>query len=76
MTAAEGRPTGGLHGRVRTTSKAWSERVPTITLAGQNWDWLEGVHGRTFRTARAAQCQAQLHLHHQAGIAGGKDGSE
>ena len=36
------------------------------TWLGQNWDWLEGVHGRTFVLQRAAKGQAELRLPHRS----------
>lgn len=41
---------------------------------GQNWDWLEGVHGRTFVLRQRRQGKPALVCLTEAGIAGGKMG--
>jgi isopenicillin-N N-acyltransferase-like protein len=44
------------------------------TWLGQNWDWLEGVHGRTFVLRARRKAQPSFVCLTEAGIAGGKMG--
>jgi isopenicillin-N N-acyltransferase like protein len=44
------------------------------TWLGQNWDWLEGVHGRTFVLRARRQDKPSFVCLTEAGIAGGKMG--
>ena len=44
------------------------------TWLGQNWDWLEGVHGRTFVLQARRKAQPSFICLTEAGIAGGKMG--
>ena len=44
------------------------------TWLGQNWDWLEGVHGRTFVLRARRTAQPSFVCLTEAGIAGGKMG--
>jgi len=44
------------------------------TWLGQNWDWLEGVHGRTFVLCARRKDKPNLVCLTEAGIAGGKMG--
>jgi isopenicillin-N N-acyltransferase-like protein len=44
------------------------------TWLGQNWDWLEGVHGRTFVLHARRATQPSFVCLTEAGIAGGKMG--
>jgi isopenicillin-N N-acyltransferase like protein len=44
------------------------------TWLGQNWDWLEGVHGRTFVLQARRQDKPSFICLTEAGIAGGKMG--
>jgi len=44
------------------------------TWLGQNWDWLEGVHGRTFVLGARRKAQPSFVCLTEAGIAGGKMG--
>jgi isopenicillin-N N-acyltransferase like protein len=44
------------------------------TWLGQNWDWLEGVHGRTFVLKAQRQDKPSFICLTEAGIAGGKMG--
>jgi isopenicillin-N N-acyltransferase like protein len=44
------------------------------TWLGQNWDWLEGVHGRTFVLCARRTAQPSFVCLTEAGIAGGKMG--
>ena len=44
------------------------------TWLGQNWDWLEGVHGRTFVLQASRQHKPSFVCVTEAGIAGGKMG--
>jgi isopenicillin-N N-acyltransferase-like protein len=44
------------------------------TWLGQNWDWLEGVHGRTFVLQARRKGQPSFVCLTEAGIAGGKMG--
>jgi isopenicillin-N N-acyltransferase like protein len=44
------------------------------TWLGQNWDWLEGVHGRTFVLHSRRTTQPSFVCLTEAGIAGGKMG--
>jgi len=44
------------------------------TWLGQNWDWLEGVHGRTFVLHARRRAQPSFVCLTEAGIAGGKMG--
>jgi isopenicillin-N N-acyltransferase like protein len=44
------------------------------TWLGQNWDWLEGVHGRTFVLQARRKSQPSFVCLTEAGIAGGKMG--
>jgi isopenicillin-N N-acyltransferase like protein len=44
------------------------------TWLGQNWDWLEGVHGRTFVLHARRTTQPSFVCLTEAGIAGGKMG--
>jgi len=44
------------------------------TWLGQNWDWLEGVHGRTFLLQARRKRQPSFVCLTEAGIAGGKMG--
>jgi isopenicillin-N N-acyltransferase like protein len=44
------------------------------TWVGQNWDWLEGVHGRTFVLRARRKGQPSFVCLTEAGIAGGKMG--
>jgi isopenicillin-N N-acyltransferase like protein len=44
------------------------------TWLGQNWDWLEGVHGRTFVLRAHRRSQPSFVCLTEAGIAGGKMG--
>ena len=44
------------------------------TWLGQNWDWLEGVHGRTFVLRARRKGQPSFVCLTEAGIAGGKMG--
>jgi isopenicillin-N N-acyltransferase-like protein len=44
------------------------------TWLGQNWDWLEGVHGRTFVSRVRRRGKPSLVCLTEAGIAGGKMG--
>jgi isopenicillin-N N-acyltransferase like protein len=44
------------------------------TWLGQNWDWLEGVHGRTFVLRARRNAQPSFVCLTEAGIAGGKMG--
>jgi isopenicillin-N N-acyltransferase-like protein len=44
------------------------------TWLGQNWDWLEGVHGRTFVLRIRRSSKPSLVCLTEAGIAGGKMG--
>ncbi len=44
------------------------------TWLGQNWDWLEGVHGRTFVLRARRKARPSFVCLTEAGIAGGKMG--
>src|SRR5262249_25208145 len=44
------------------------------TWLGQNWDWLESVHGRTFLLRARRKGEPRLDCPTEAGIAGGKMG--
>ena len=44
------------------------------TWLGQNWDWLEGIHGRTFVLQVRRKAQPSFVCLTEAGIAGGKRG--
>jgi isopenicillin-N N-acyltransferase like protein len=48
--------------------------VDRHTWLGQNWDWLEGVHGRTFVSRVRRKGKPALLCLTEAGIAGGKMG--
>lgn len=62
---ADGCTTFGLEPRVTADRHAW---------LGQNWDWLEGVHGRTFVLHARRKDKPSFVCLTEAGIAGGKMG--
>jgi isopenicillin-N N-acyltransferase-like protein len=62
---ADGCTTFGLLPEVTADGHAW---------LGQNWDWLEGVHGRTFVLAVERTDKPSFVCLTEAGIAGGKMG--
>ena len=61
----DGCTTFGLLPEVTTDRHTW---------LGQNWDWLEGVHGRTFVSRVRRKDKPSLICLTEAGIAGGKMG--
>ena len=62
---ADGCTTFGLEPQVTADRHAW---------LGQNWDWLEGVHGRTFVLHARRKDKPSFVCLTEAGIAGGKMG--
>ncbi|HXL49183.1 MAG TPA: C45 family peptidase [Xanthobacteraceae bacterium] len=63
--APDGCTTFGLLPEVTADRRTW---------LGQNWDWLEGVHGRTFVLRARRNAQPSFVCLTEAGIAGGKMG--
>jgi isopenicillin-N N-acyltransferase like protein len=63
--APDGCTTFGLLPEVTADRRTW---------LGQNWDWLEGVHGRTFVLRARRKAQPSFVCLTEAGIAGGKMG--
>ena len=63
--SADGCTTFGLLPAATADGHAW---------LGQNWDWLEGVHGRTFVMRAERKGQPSFVCLTEAGIAGGKMG--
>jgi isopenicillin-N N-acyltransferase-like protein len=61
----DGCTTFGLEPEVTADRHAW---------LGQNWDWLEGVHGRTFVLHARRKAKPSFVCLTEAGIAGGKMG--
>jgi len=65
LVAPDGCTTFGLAPEATADRHAW---------LGQNWDWLEGVHGRTFVLHARRTAQPSFVCLTEAGIAGGKMG--
>jgi isopenicillin-N N-acyltransferase like protein len=65
LVAADGCTTFALTGEVTADGHSW---------LGQNWDWLEGVQGRTFVLRARRKNKPSFVCLTEAGIAGGKMG--